>query len=158
MVNSLDYHPCLSILASKILPFYISVNYLWLYLSLQNYCWIFSQTSLFHHVWEKYSNLWSSHSWKMHRFEAFLPTQNSLPGSCCHPLGRRTLLNLPGSILSRICFPQQQKGVEETMICFIKIQSENMKITWHFRFLLSCMICSFFQMWWFYSFVSNSII
>ena len=72
MVNSLDYHPCLSILASKILSFYISVNYLWLYLSLQNYCWIFSQTSLFHHVWEKYSNLWSSHSWKMHRFEAFL--------------------------------------------------------------------------------------
>ena len=26
-------------------------------------------------------------------------------------------------------FPQHQKGVEETMICFIKIQLENMKMT-----------------------------
>ena len=24
----------------------------------------------------------------------------------------------------KICFPQQQKGVEKTMICFIKIQSK----------------------------------
>ena len=28
-----------------------------------------------------------------------------------------------------VCFPQQQKGGEETMICFIKLQSENMKMT-----------------------------
>ena len=30
----------------------------------------------------------------------------------------------PGSIFPKICFPQQQKGVEETMVCFFRIQSE----------------------------------
>ena len=43
------------------------------------------------------------------------------PTSCHHTLGRRKLLIPPGSIFSKICFPQQEKGVEETMICFIKI-------------------------------------
>ena len=150
MVNSLDYHPCLSILASKILSFYISVNYLWLYLSLSRIIVEFSLKLLYSTMYGKSIQIYGVHipgkCIDSRHFYSCLPTQNSLPGSCCHPLGRRTLLNLPGSILSRICFPQQQKGVEETMICFIKIQSENMKITWHFRFLLSCMICSFFQM------------
>ena len=42
---------------------------------------------------------------------------------------------LPGSILSKICFPLQQKRVEETMIFFIKFQSENRKMSWNIRFL-----------------------
>ena len=46
------------------------------------------------------------------------PPRNSYLGSCHHALGRRRLLITPGTI--------QQKGGEETMICFIKIQSENM--------------------------------
>ena len=45
-----------------------------------------------------------------------------------HTLGRRKLLIPPASIIWKICFPQQQKGAEETMICMIKIKSENMKI------------------------------
>ena len=48
-------------------------------------------------------------------------------------------------ITHKICFPQQQKGVEETMICFIKIQSENMKMTWNIRFFIFCMICIFLK-------------
>ena len=44
------------------------------------------------------------------------------------PTQKEILLIPPGSIHSKICFPQQQKGVEETMICLIKIQSENMKL------------------------------
>ena len=68
------------------------------------------------------------------------PTQNSPPIFCPHTLGRRKLLIPLGNILSKICFPQQQKGVEETMICFIKIQSENMKMTWNIRFFIFCMI------------------
>ena len=40
-------------------------------------------------------------------------------------------------------FPQQQKRVEETVICFIKLQSENMKITWNIRFFIFCMIGNF---------------
>ena len=73
------------------------------------------------------------------------PTQNLPPSSCHHTLDRRKLLILPGSILSKICFPQQQKGVEETMICFIKIQSENMKMIWNIRLFIFCMICNFFK-------------
>ena len=35
------------------------------------------------------------------------------------------------------------KSVEETMICFIKIQAENMKMTWNISLYISCMICNF---------------
>ena len=41
-------------------------------------------------------------------------------------------------------FPLRRKDrVEETTICFIKIQSENMKMTWNISFFLLCMIYSF---------------
>ena len=65
-----------------------------------------------------------------------LPTQNCLPSSYHHTLGREKLLILPGSIFSEICFPQQQKGVKEILTCFAKIQSENMKMTWKIRFFI----------------------
>ena len=51
-----------------------------------------------------------------------LPTQDSSPSFSHHTLGREKLLIPPGSIFSKICLHQQQKGVEE-------IQSENMKMT-----------------------------
>ena len=35
------------------------------------------------------------------------------------------------------------KGVEKTMICFIKIQLENMKMTWNIRLFIFCMIYNF---------------
>ena len=35
---------------------------------------------------------------------------NSSPSSCHHSLGRRKLLIPPGSIILKICFPQQQRG------------------------------------------------
>ena len=37
----------------------------------------------------------------------------------------------------------KNKGVEETMICFIRIQSENMKMTWNISLFICCMIFSF---------------
>ena len=52
-----------------------------------------------------------------------------------NPRGREKLLIPLGEAFSKTSFPQQQKRVEETMICFIKIQSENMKMTWNIRFL-----------------------
>ena len=42
-------------------------------------------------------------------------------------------------------FLQQQKGVEETMISFIRIQSENMKMTWNSKLFIFCMMCNFFR-------------
>ena len=80
-----------------------------------------------------------------HLYSCPCPTQNLPPSSCHHTLGRRKLLIPPSSILSKIYFPQQEKGVEETMICFIKIQSANMKMTWNIRFFICCMICNFFK-------------
>ena len=61
-----------------------------------------------------------------------------------HPR-QKEITHSPGRVLSKICFPQQQKGFEETMICFIKIQSENMKMTWNMRFFIFYMICNFFK-------------
>ena len=82
------------------------INSLGLYISLQNACWTLSQFFIFHRVWEKLSNLWSSHSCKMHWFKEFLlmplPTQNSPPSSYHHALPRRKLLILPDNILSKI--------------------------------------------------------
>ena len=74
-----------------------------------------------------------------------LPTHNWPPTSCHQALGRRKSLFPLSSILSKICFPQQQKEGEETMICFIKIQLENMKRTWNIRFFIFCMTCNFFK-------------
>ena len=35
--------------------------------------------------------------------------------------------------LLKIYFLEQEKGVEKTMICFIKFQSENIKMAWNIR-------------------------
>ena len=51
-----------------------------------------------------------------------LPTQNSPSSSYHRTLDRGKLLIPPGSISSNICFPQQQKGMEESMVCFITVQ------------------------------------
>ena len=56
---------------------------------------------------------------------------------------QKEIIHSPRRILSKICFPEQQKGLEKTMICFVKIQSENMKMTWNIRLFIFCMSCSF---------------
>ena len=119
-------------------------------ISLQNISlYIYVLSPSLHHVCEKIFKFMEFMFPENALFEEFLLvpllTQNSSPSSCHHALGRRELLILPGSILSKICFPQQQKGVERTMICFIKTQSENMKMTWNIRFFMFCMICNFFK-------------
>ena len=52
-------------------------------------------------------------------------------------------------------FPPRTKNkrVEETMICFIKIQSENMKMNWNINLFIFCMIynsckCDVFTVLW----------
>ena len=37
----------------------------------------------------------------------------------------------------------KNKGVEETVICLIKIQSEKMKMTWNISLFIFCMIYNF---------------
>ena len=74
-----------------------------------------------------------------------LPTQNLSPSSYYQSRGRGKLLIPPRIIFSNICFPQQQKGVEETMICFIEIQLENIKMAQNIRLFIFFMICNFFE-------------
>ena len=40
-------------------------------------------------------------------------------------------------------FPPRQEGLGEAIICSIKIQSENMKMTWNISLFTFCMICNF---------------
>ena len=42
--------------------------------------------------------------------------------------GKNKLLFSPTQCFFKNMFPKQQKRVQETIICFMKIQSENMKI------------------------------
>ena len=53
-------------------------------------------------------------------------------------------------------FPQQQKGMEQIMICFIKFQLENMKKAWNIWLFIFCRICNFSRCDGFtYTFVNN---
>ena len=45
---------------------------------------------------------------------------------------------------SKLVFPPRWKGwMDETIICFIKIQSEKIKMTWNISLHIFCMICNF---------------
>ena len=46
-------------------------------------------------------------------------------------------------IIFRKCVSPKTKGMEGTMICFIKIHLENMKMTWEISLYIFCMICNF---------------
>ena len=62
-------------------------------------------------------------------------------------LGIFTRAPIPHSKLKTEFFENQffpkQKEVEKTMICFIKIQSENIKMTGKATLFIFCMICNF---------------
>ena len=52
-------------------------------------------------------------------------------------------LKTPGRIFRKSVSPKTKGAGEETMICFIKIQSEKMKMTWNIRLFIFCMIYKF---------------
>ena len=52
-------------------------------------------------------------------------------------------------------FPPRQKGLEEAMICSVKIQSENMKMTSNISLFPFGMIAIFLNVMTFYNFVNN---
>ena len=51
-------------------------------------------------------------------------------------------LKTPGRIFWK-SFSPKQKGMKKTMICFIKVQPENVKMTWNIRLFIFYMICNF---------------
>ena len=113
---------------------------------------------------EKHSDLWSWNSLKKHWFKALLltslSTQNSSQCPCYYTLGRRKLLISPGRTLLKICSLNSEGNrfskefwLGKWVISFvgfgrnydflIKIQSENMKMTWNIILFIYFLICSF---------------
>ena len=74
-------------------------------------------------------NLWCSHSPKIYSIYHFY----SCPSAPLKTLGR---------IFWKSVSPKTER-VEEAMICSIKIQSKNMKMTWNISLFTFCMICNF---------------
>ena len=134
MVNNVVYHPCLSRLASSIhLSFFFKLRRV---LSLQNACWIFSSLYIPPCIGKNFQIMvFTLRENALNRFLLIpqFPTQNS----------RQKFL--------KICFSQDERG-GETMICFIKIKLEIMKMTWNIGLFILCMIYDFFK------YLSNSVL
>ena len=60
-------------------------------------------------------------------------------------IGKRKLLISPDRIFWKTWFRQQQKGVEETVIYFVKIEPENIKMTRNIRPCIFFMTSNFFK-------------
>ena len=115
-INKVVYHPCPWRLASGIF-------------SLQNACWIFSDLYIPQCVG------------KFFQFMVF-----TLVFKCIESIHFYSYpsppLKTPGRIFRKSVSPKT-KGVRETMIYFINIQSENMKMTWNISLFTFCMIYNF---------------
>ena len=124
LVNSVVYHPCSSRLASGIHPF--SLNSI----SFRNACWIFSDLYIPAPV-EKF-------------FQFMVFTLEIALNLCIFTHAAVPHSTLQGQIFENQFRPwAKNNGVEEIMICFIKVQSENMKMTWNISLLIFCMIYNF---------------
>ena len=126
LVNIVVYHLCRSILTSGIQSYFLKLLRV---LSLSRILVQFSLTFIFHHVWEKIFMVLTLEN----ELNLCIFTQTPVPHS---KLQVEFFENL---------FPSRakNKGVEETMICFIKIQSENMKMTWNISLFICYMIYNF---------------
>ena len=91
----------------------------------------FSLTCIFHHVWEK--NFQFRMFTLLYELNLCIFTHAPVPHS-----------KLQVQFFENLFPPRaKNKGVEETMICFIKIQSTTMKMTWNFSLFIYCMIYNF---------------
>ena len=75
-----------------------------------------------------------------------------IPRRCIESMDFYSRFSSPSKIPCRTFWKSvspKTKRVEETIICFIKIHSENIKMTWNINlfklFYFLCMICSFFK-------------
>ena len=123
---------CLPPLSFKIslkdTSFHISLNSLGFYLSPE---------CLLNFLWLVYSTMCG----KIFQFMVFMFRENAL-NLCIFAHAPVPHSKLQVEFFENL-FPPNTKGVEETMICFIKIQSENMEMTWNIRLFICCMICNF---------------
>ena len=74
-----------------------------------------------------------------------LPNQNSPLVFIISSQAEQNYLYLQTAFFRESVSPNSRKGVEETMICFKKIQSKNMKMTWNISLIIFCKISNFFE-------------
>ena len=121
LVNSVGYHRYSSILASGMHPYFFKLLKV---LSLQNACSIFCDLYIPPCVGEK--------------FQFMVFTLENEFNLCIFTHARVLHSKLQVQFFENLFPPRaKNKGVEETLICFIKAQSENMKMTWN----ISLFIC-----------------
>ena len=126
LVNSVVYHLCPSILTSGIHPYFFKLLRV---LSLSRMLVQFSVTCIFQHVWEN--------------FQFMMFTLENELNLCIFTHAPVPHSKLLVQFFENLFPPRaKNKRVEETMICFIKIQSENMKI-WNISSFICCMIYNF---------------
>ena len=127
MVNSVVYRPCpQDYPQGYILSYFFKLLRV---LSLSRMLVESFLTCIFHHVWKM-----------------FLTYGVHIPRKCIESMHFYSCLSPPLKTWGRIFWKSvspKTKGVEETMICFIKIQSENMKMTWNISLFIFCMIFNF---------------
>ena len=118
------YLPCPSRLASQgYIFFHISLNFLEFYLP--RMLVEFSVTCICQHLWEKIFNLWCHiprKSLNLCFFSLMPQSPTPFPPPAPHS-------KLPVEIFENVS--PKTEGVEEAMICYVKIQSENMQMTWN---------------------------
>ena len=128
LVNSAGYHPLSFKISLKGTSFHVSLNSLGFYLSPE---------CLLNFFWLVYS-IMRGKNFSIHGVHIPRKCIESMHFySCSSPP-----LKTPGRVFWKSVSPKT-KWVEETMIFFIKIQSENMKMTWNISLFIFCMICNF---------------
>ena len=104
---------------------------------------------IFHHVWEKSFKFivftFLENALSLGIFTYVPPYSKLVPKFSSSYPRQKEITHPPRQHFFKNLFPQQQKQMEETMICFIKIQSENMKMTSDIRLFIFCIMCYFFK-------------
>ena len=141
---SVDYHPCRSRLASR--------RHLFVFLQTPQSFILFSRMPIevslpqLGKFFQILVFLFLENAFNLGIFTyAPLPSQSSPPSSYHQSPRQRRIRRSHKENFLKIYFPQQQKGVKKTMICFIRIQTENMKMTWNISLFIFCMIFNFFK-------------
>ena len=125
------------------ISFHISINFSGLYLSLQCLLNFLSNSNIPSRVEKIFKYMvfkFLESALNLDLFYTPLPSQISFKFLSL----RRAILLIPlRSHFLKICFPQQEKEVEEIMTYFVRIQSENLKMTRNIRLFILCMSCNF---------------
>ena len=132
MVNSVVYHTCPSRLSSKIHPFIFHNS------------WRFYLTPecLPNFLWLAYPTICGENICSSQLLFAVPPPQKNASNLCIFTHASVIHSKLQAEFFENL-FPRKTKGVEKTIICFMKSQSKNVKMTWNNSSFIFCMVYNF---------------